>query len=163
MNKAGNLLVHKNKDHQTNAEVNHIKTHGCLRKKLYALTHILLAFLISSNEMMRVVHMFSEVIFVDVTANTNKQGRGLHLLVVNDADGSIHIGNATVIPSEQRWVFNIFICSLCYCLAKSPSLILGWLSPTTTLQNMTRLTRAYTPTNATKSTSTNSVSFMPWS
>ena len=114
MNKADNLLVYKNKGRPTNAEVNHIKTHGNLRKKLYALkqklnykdgTDILLALSISSDEMMRVVHMFPEVIFMDVTANTNKQGRGLHLFVVKDADGSTHISNATVIPSEQRWVF----------------------------------------------------------
>ena len=56
--------------------------------------------------MARSVHMFPEVFYMDVTANTNRQKRDMFLLVVKDANGETFIGNATVIPSGQRWVFD---------------------------------------------------------
>ena len=49
--------------------------------------------------------MFPEVFFMDVTANTNRQKRELFILIVKDASGKTFIGNATVIPSGKKWVF----------------------------------------------------------
>ena len=42
---------------------------------------------------------------MDVTANTNKQKCGLFLMVMKDANGETFVGNATIIPSNKRWVF----------------------------------------------------------
>ena len=87
---------------------------GHLRKELNKLkkemrykdgTDIFLAVSIASDEMIRALHMFQEVEYMDVTANTNKEGRDLFLVVGKDADGSTCIANATIIPSQQRWVF----------------------------------------------------------
>jgi hypothetical protein len=69
-------------------------------------TEILLALSFASDEMARSVHMFPEVFYMDVTANTNRQKRDMFLMVVKDANGETFIGNATVIPSGQRWVFD---------------------------------------------------------
>ena len=69
-------------------------------------TEILLAFSLATDEMTRHVHMFPEVFYMDVTANTNLQKRDLFLMVVKDANGQTFIGNATVIPSGKRWVFS---------------------------------------------------------
>ena len=69
-------------------------------------TEILLALSIATDEMTRHVQMFPEVFYLDVTANTNRQKRNLLLMVVKDANGETFIGNATVIPSEKRWVFH---------------------------------------------------------
>ena len=66
---------------------------------------ILLAVSFASDEMSRHVHMFPEVFFIDVTANTNRQKRDLFLMVVKDANGQTFVGNATVIPSGRRWVY----------------------------------------------------------
>ena len=68
-------------------------------------TQILLALSVASDEMMCTVHMFLEVIFMDVTSGTNKQKRDLFLMVVKDGNGETYVGNVTVIPSQQRWVF----------------------------------------------------------
>jgi hypothetical protein len=42
-------------------------------------TEIVLAFSFATDEMIRHVHMFPEVFFMDVTANTNRQKRDLLL------------------------------------------------------------------------------------
>ena len=68
-------------------------------------TDILLALSVASDDMIRCVHMFPEVFYMDVTANTNRQKRDLFLLVVKDANGETFIGNATIIPSGKRWVY----------------------------------------------------------
>ena len=62
---------------------------------------ILLAVSVASDEMIRALHMFPEVAHMDVTSNTNKEGRDLFLVVGKDADGSTFIANATFIPSQQ--------------------------------------------------------------
>ena len=71
-------------------------------------TDILLAVSVASDEMIRALHMFPEVAYMDVTANTNKEGRDLFLVVGKDGDGSTFIANAAIIPSQQRWVFKLF-------------------------------------------------------
>ena len=68
-------------------------------------TQILLALAVASDEKMCTVHMFPELIFMDVTSRTNKQKRDLFLMVVKDGNGETYVGNVTVIPSQQRWVF----------------------------------------------------------
>ena len=68
-------------------------------------TEILLAVSVATDSMIRHVSMYPEVMFFDVTANTNKIKRNLFLMVIKDSNNESFIGNATVIPSEQRWVF----------------------------------------------------------
>ena len=68
-------------------------------------TEILLAHSVASDKMMHTVHIFLEVIFMGVTSGTNKQKRDLFLMVVKDGNGETFVGNVTVIPSQQRWVF----------------------------------------------------------
>ena len=61
-------------------------------------TKILLAISIASDEMIRHVSMFPEVMFMDITANTNRQKRNLFVMVVNDGSGEAFVGNITIIP-----------------------------------------------------------------
>ena len=55
--------------------------------------------------MTRHVHMFPEVFFMDVIANTNHQKRVFFLMVAKDATGECFIGNAMLLPCGQLWVF----------------------------------------------------------
>ena len=64
-------------------------------------TEILLALSAASDEMMRVVHIFPEVIYMDVSSGTNKQKRVSFLMVVKDGNGKTFVGNITFIPSQQ--------------------------------------------------------------
>ena len=66
---------------------------------------ILLSITIADDGMQRHVHMFPEVMFMDVIANTNRQKRDLFLVVVKDASGECFIGNATLLPCGQLWIF----------------------------------------------------------
>ena len=66
---------------------------------------ILLSITIANDGMQRHVHMFPEVMFMDVIANTNHQKRDLFLMVVKDASGECFIGNATLMPCGQLWIF----------------------------------------------------------
>ncbi len=69
-------------------------------------TEIVLILSFASDEMIRMVNMFPEVFFMDVTCRTNRQNKPLFLMVLKDASGEAHIGNISVLPSEKRWVFN---------------------------------------------------------
>ena len=75
-------------------------------------TEILLAFSICSDEMARHLHMFPEVLFMDVTANTNKQKRDLFLAVVKDASGETFVVNATIKRKESVVRWDSHKCSL---------------------------------------------------
>ena len=66
---------------------------------------ILLSLTIADDEMQCSVHMFPEVMFMDVIAKTNRQKRDLFLMVVKDASGQCFIGNATLLPCGQGWIF----------------------------------------------------------
>ena len=68
-------------------------------------TEILLALSVATDEMVRAVHMFPEVFYMDTTAKTNKQNRDLFLMVVKNRYGKTYIGNVTVVPSLRKWVF----------------------------------------------------------
>jgi hypothetical protein len=69
-------------------------------------TEIVLILSFALDEMIRMVNMFPEVFFMDVTCSTNRQNKPLFLMVLKDANGEAHIGNISVLPSEKRWVFN---------------------------------------------------------
>ena len=68
-------------------------------------TEILRALGIATDEMMRHVHMFPEIFYMDVTCKLNRQKRDLFVMVVKDAYGEAFPGNITAVPSGQRWVF----------------------------------------------------------
>ena len=68
-------------------------------------TEILLAVSVATDSMIRHVSMYPEVMFFDVTANTNILKRDLFIMVIKDSNNQTFIGNATVIPSGQRWVY----------------------------------------------------------
>ena len=68
-------------------------------------TRMLIALSISSDQMLCHVHMFPETWFMDVTANLNRLKRDVIVMVVRDACGKCYVGNLTVIPSGQAWVF----------------------------------------------------------
>ena len=108
-----NLTVHTSRGRPTTAET--IKTNKQVKADLRALrqemnykdgTEILLALSLATNSMTKRVHMFPEVFYLDVTANTNILKRDLFLMVVKEANGSTAIGNVTVIPSNKRWVYS---------------------------------------------------------
>jgi hypothetical protein len=68
-------------------------------------TELLLSLSIATFDMQRAVHMFPEVIYMDVIANTNRQKRDLFVLAVKDASGETNIGNASVLPCGKNWIF----------------------------------------------------------
>jgi hypothetical protein len=82
-------------------ELSKLKREMCFEKG----TEMLIALSISSDQMLRHVHMFPETWFMDVTANLNKLKRDVFVMVVRDACGKCYVGNFTVIPSGQSWVF----------------------------------------------------------
>ena len=109
-----NLTIYSKRGRPTRKES--LKTNRQLKSELTALrkqmnykegTEIVLAISVATDDMARRVHMYPEVFYLDVTANTNKQNRDLFMMVVKDADGTTYIGNATFIPSGQRWVFSM--------------------------------------------------------
>ena len=69
-------------------------------------TKTLLSIFLTSDKMIYATHMFPEVFYGDVTCSTNRQRSNLYLIVVKDANGKTFIGNASFIPSGQRWVFS---------------------------------------------------------
>ena len=118
-----NLTIHSKRGRPTKVES--MKSNRQLKSDLRKLrkqmnykegTEIVLAISVATDEMARRVHMFPEVMSLDVTANTNKQNRDLFMMVVKDSDGTTHIGNATFIPSGKSWVFLLCIKLFCHTL-----------------------------------------------
>ncbi len=114
MDKKLDLNVYKNRGRPTKAEK--IKTSAKLKKDLAELrkelnynegAEILLAISLATDDMTRHVAMYPEVFYMDVTSNTNKQKRDLFLMIVKDANLQTFVGNLTIIPSGQRWVFSM--------------------------------------------------------
>jgi hypothetical protein len=68
---------------------------------------LLLLLSIASDDMIRLVMMYPEVFFMDVTGCVNRQKRDFFLMAVKDALGRIFTGNLTTIPSGRSWVFLI--------------------------------------------------------
>ena len=54
---------------------------------------------------LRLVQMYPEVFFMDVTAETNNEGRGLFLVAGKDGNNSGFTAARIFLPSEQMWVF----------------------------------------------------------
>lgn len=60
---------------------------------------------LATDDMIRLVAMYPDVWFLDVTAGTNRQKRDLFMLAVRTVTGKTFPGNLTVIPSGKRWIF----------------------------------------------------------
>ena len=58
------------------------------------------------DEGLRLLVMFPEVLFMDVTSGTNKEGRGLFLVAGKDSNNHAFTGVRVFLPSEQLWVFD---------------------------------------------------------
>ena len=107
--------VYRSKGRPSNETVEKLSIPGALEEHVKELrremnykdgTEIVLILSFASDEMIRMVHMFPEVFFMDVTNSTNRQNKPLFLMVVKDANGETHVGNISVLPSEKKWVFN---------------------------------------------------------
>ena len=114
MDKNDNLLVYKGKGRHSAEETKMIESKGNLKPMLRDLRKklqlnntdlVLLALSVASDKMIRTMHMFPEVQFIDVAANLNKQNRELLFSVVKEATGQCFIVNATVMPCGRRWMF----------------------------------------------------------
>ena len=60
---------------------------------------------IASDDMIRLMQMFPEVFFMDVTGCVNRQHRDFFLLAVKDSSGKTFTANITSMPSGKSWVF----------------------------------------------------------
>ena len=96
----GDIFVYKNRGRPTTEEVVLFSFPKKMKKELKRMkkemsfkdeTEILLAISVASDDMIRSVHMFPEVFYMDVTANTKKQKRDLFLMVVKVANGETFI------------------------------------------------------------------------
>jgi hypothetical protein len=58
------------------------------------------------DEELLLLQMFPEVLFMDVTSGTNKEGRGLFLVAGKDSNNNGFTGVRIFLPSEQLWVSN---------------------------------------------------------
>ena len=114
MDKHDQVFAQKSRGRPTLRQAEELKMHGSLKSELKKLrkdmsmkggTEILLAISIATSSMQRAVHMFPEVIYMDIISNTNRQKRDLFLLVLKDASGETNIGNASVLPCGKKWIF----------------------------------------------------------
>ena len=114
MDNHDNLIVYKGKGRHTTAERESIKVRGDLRKELKNVRKdllmnegqdILLAISVATDEMIRSMHMFPEIQFVDTIANINKQKRSMLVAILKHSSGKCFIGNISILPCEQQWVF----------------------------------------------------------
>ena len=105
MDKHDQVFAQKSRGRPTLRQAEELRMHGSLKSELKKLrrdmsmkggTEILLAVSIATTDMQRAVHMFPEVIYMDIISNTNRQKRDLFLLVLKDASGETNIGNASV-------------------------------------------------------------------
>ena len=80
---------------------------GQLRQdlRLKDTSNLLMLVSLATDDMIRLVAMYPEVWFMDVTAGTNRQRRDLFMLAVRTVIGKTFPGNLTVIPSGKRWIF----------------------------------------------------------
>ena len=65
-------------------------------------TEMLLALCVATEKMTRHVAMFPGVLYVDVTANTNKLKHDLLMMSVKDFNVQTFIDNSTIIPSAKQ-------------------------------------------------------------
>ena len=114
MDKHDNVFVQKCKGRPSVRERIQIEMHGELKSDMKQLrkdmsmnasTEILLSISIATSDMQRAVHMFPEVLYMDVVSKTNRQKRDVFLLVIKDASGETNIGNVTILPCGKKWMF----------------------------------------------------------
>lgn len=67
---------------------------------------ILLAIGWITDDEKRLVSLYPEVLFMDVTSQTNNEKRGLFLVAGKDSTGSAFTATRMFLPSEQKWVFH---------------------------------------------------------
>ena len=114
MDKKDNLYAQKGRGRFSKEQMEQLFLHGKLKDKLKQLRkdismqngqEVLLSITKADDDMIRHVHMFPEVFFMDIIVNTNRQKRDLFLVVVKDATEECFIGNVTLLPCGQVWVF----------------------------------------------------------
>jgi hypothetical protein len=109
MEKSGSLFIYKNKGRPTAADARAILVDPELRTKLNNLkkrtkmkngTDILLSLSVASDKMIHSMHMFPEILYMDLTSCTDKEGQYLFLAVNKYDNGHTFIVNATVLPCQ---------------------------------------------------------------
>ena len=114
MDKHDNLIVYRGKGRPSKSDSESVRINGNLRRELNKVRKdlklgkgddILLALSVATDEMIRAMQMHPEVQFFDVMANVNKQKRDMFLSVLKSSNGGCFIGNLTVLPCQQRWIF----------------------------------------------------------
>ena len=110
MDKKDNLYAQKGRGRFSKEQMEQLFLHGKLKDKLKQLRkdismqngqEVLLSITKADDDMIRHVHMFPEVFFMDVIANTNHQKRDLFLMVIKDASGGNFIGSDTLLSCGQ--------------------------------------------------------------
>ena len=114
MDKHDNLIVYRGKGRPSKSDSESVRINGDLKRELNRVRNalklgkgdnILLALSVATDEMIRSMQMHPEVQFFDVMANVNKQKRDMFLSVLKAASGGCFIGNLTILPCQQRWIF----------------------------------------------------------
>ena len=107
------LMVHSHRGRRSNAE--RLKCPADVEEEVRKLrnelsyekgTKIVLLLSLATDEMIRLVMMYPETFFMDVTGQTNRQKRDMFLMAVKDSAGKVFPGNMTVVPSGKAWVFH---------------------------------------------------------
>ena len=114
MDKHDNLIVYKGKGRPSKADTESLRINGNMKKELNRVRKqlelengekILLALSVATDEMIWAMQMHPKVQFMDVMANINAQKRDLFLSVLKSSIGGCFIGNLTILPCQQRWIF----------------------------------------------------------
>ena len=114
MDKNDNLIVYKGKGRHSKIDSESLRINGNLKKELRLVRKqleldngekILLALSVATDEMIRAMQMHPEVQFMDQMSNVNSQKRDIFLSVLKANTGGCFIGNLTILPCQQRWIF----------------------------------------------------------
>ena len=114
MDKNDNLIVYKGKGRHSKIDSESLRINGNLKKELRLVRKqleldngekILLALSVATDEMIRAMQMHPEVQFMDQMSNVNSQKRDIFLSVLKASTGGCFIGNLTILPCQQRWIF----------------------------------------------------------
>ena len=118
MDKNDNLYAQKGRGRPSKQQSEQLFLHRELKDELKQLRkdmtiqnvqEVLHSITIADDDMIRHVHMFPEVMFMGVIANTNRQQRDLFLMVVKDTSGECFICNATLLPCVNCGCLSNFI------------------------------------------------------
>jgi hypothetical protein len=83
-----------------------------LRERLKVGDKILIAAFWVRDSERRLFELFPEVLFCDVTSQTNQEGRPYFMMCGRDSNGKSFTAMRAYLPNEQRWVFQ-YIWSTC--------------------------------------------------